>query len=81
MTKQTGLAAAVKKPANPDEWVKAAATPAAKAAEPGKRARLVVEVPDELHARIKIKCAEQRLKIKDVTEQLFQLWIEGKVQI
>ena len=80
MTKQTGLAAAVKKPANPDEWVKAAANPAAKAM-PGKRARLVVEVPDELHARIKIKCAEQRLKIKDVTEQLFQLWIEGKVQI
>lgn len=79
MTKQTGLAAAVKKPANPDEWVKAAANPAAKAT-PGKRARLVVEVPDELHARIKIKCAEQRVKIKDVTEQLFQLWIEGKVQ-
>ena len=80
MTKQTGLASAVKKPASPDDWVKAAGAGAPKAAT-GKQARLVVEIPDELHAAIKIKCAEQRMKIKDASRCLFQLWIEGKVQI
>lgn len=76
MTKQTALAAAVKKPANPDEWVKAKPP-----AETMKPARLVVEIPDDMHARIKIKCAEQRIKIKDATERLFQLWLDGKIQI
>jgi hypothetical protein len=76
MTKQTALAAAVKKPASPEEWVKA--KPKAETVRP---ARLVVEIPDEMHARIKIKCAEQRLKIKDATERLFQLWLDGEIQL
>jgi hypothetical protein len=40
----------------------------------------VVEIPDNVHARLKMKCAEQRIKIKDATEQLFQLWLDGKIQ-
>ena len=76
MAKQTGLAVAVKKPADPDEWVKA--KPKDSTTKP---ARLVVEIPDDMHTRIKIKCAEQRLKIKDATERLFQLWLDGKIQL
>jgi hypothetical protein len=76
MTKQTALAGAVKKPASPDEWVKAKPQ-----TETVKPARLVVEITDDMHARIKIKCAEQRIKIKDATERLFQLWLDGKIQI
>jgi hypothetical protein len=76
MTKQTALAAAVKKPASPDEWVKEK-----QKAETVRTARLVVEIPDEMHAGIKIKCAQQRVKIKDVTERLFKLWLDGEIQI
>lgn len=78
MPKQTALAAAVKKPASPDEWVKAQPRPQAEATKP---ARLVVEIPDDMHARIKVKCAEQRIKIKDATERLFQQWLDGKIQV
>jgi hypothetical protein len=78
MPKQTALAAAVKKLTSPDEWVKAKPQPQAATAKP---ARLVVEIPDAMHARIKIKCAEQRIKIKDATERLFQLWLDGKIQV
>lgn len=76
MPKQTALAAAVKKSSNPDEWVKAKPQ-----TEIEKPSRLVVEISDDMHARIKIKCAEQRIKIKDATGRLFQLWLDGKVQI
>lgn len=78
MPKQTALAAAVKKPASPDEWVNAKPRPQAETTKP---ARLVVEIPDDMHTRIKIKCAEQRIKIKDATERLFQLWLDGKIQV
>jgi hypothetical protein len=76
MAKRTGLASAVKKPATPDEWVK----------EQPKRdldkiVKLVVEIPEDLHTSIKTRCAERRLKIKNVTEQLLQRWIDGEIQL
>jgi hypothetical protein len=76
MTKQTALANAVKKPADPDTWVKAKPP-----TETVKTARLVVEIPEDMHAKIKVKCAEQRIKIKDAAERVFQLWLDGKIQI
>ena len=78
MPKQTALAAAVKKSVNPDEWVKEKPQTETEIEKPS---RLVVEISDDMHARIKIKCAEQRIKIKDATGRLFQLWLDGKVQI
>lgn len=76
MAKQTGLASAVKKPTSPEAWVKEKPKDETK-----KPARLVVEIPEEMHARIKVKCAEQRIKIKDATQWLFQRWLDGKVEI
>lgn len=76
MAKKTGLAAAVKKPLTPDSWVKAKSKDDAI-----KPARLVVEIPDDMHTRIKVKCAQERIKIKIVTERLFQRWLDGEIQL
>jgi len=86
MAKRTGLASAVKKPVTPDEWVKtqpAGEVPLTSQTkdESTKPARLVVEIPDDMHTRIKVKCAQERIKIKDVTERLFQRWLDGEVQL
>ena len=76
MAKKTALAGAVKKPTTADSWVKAKPKDATM-----KPARLVVEIPEDMHARIKVKCAQERIKIKEATERLFQQWLEGHVQL
>ena len=76
MAKKTALAVAVKKPVNPDSWVKTKPKDATT-----KPARLVVEIPEDMHAQIKVKCAQERTMIKDVTERLFQRWLDGEVQL
>lgn len=76
MAKMTRLAGAVKKPLGADEWVKEKPKNAVI-----KPARLVVEIPEDMHAQIKVKCAQERTKIKDVTERLFQRWLAGEVRL
>lgn len=76
MAKKTALAVVVKKPINPDAWVKAKPKDATM-----KPARLVVEIPEDMHARIKVKCAQERIKIKEATERLFQQWLDGHVHL
>lgn len=75
MAKQTALASAVKKPATPDQWVKEKTKD-----ESSKLVKLVVEIPEDMHTQIKIKCAQQRTTIKEVTGKLFQKWLSGDVQ-
>lgn len=79
MPKKTSLAAVTKRvdPAQADKWVGGGKPKTATS----KQTRLVVDIPDALHAGIKVKCAQQRRKIRDVAETLFQSWLDGKVQI
>jgi ParG len=71
--KQTALASATVKPKDPEAWV--SAKPKKPAAE--KPARLVVELPPELHRQVKGKCGLKGLKIKDVINKLLQDWVNA----
>lgn len=76
MAKKTGLASAVKKPATPDAWVKEQPKDERK-----NTVRLVFDVPEDLHTRIKMRCVQQRISIKEVAGKLFQKWLAGDVQL
>lgn len=72
MAKKTGLANAVKRPLDPEEWVKE--KPKAEVDE--KPARLVVDLPAELHRQLKGKCGMEGLKIKDVIQSLLEQYLK-----
>lgn len=72
--KKTALANATVKPKDPEAWV-AAKPKAERAAE--KPARLVVELPADLHRKLKGKCGMNGLKIKDVITELLQEWVKA----
>lgn len=76
MTKKTGLASAIKKPIDPDEWVKEKP----KAATTEKPARLVVDLPADLHRKLKGKCGIEGLKIKDVINNLLEQYLAGNIK-
>jgi hypothetical protein len=73
MTKRTALASATKKPVDPEAWVSAKP----KTATTEKPARLVVEIPPELHRQLKGKCGREGLKIKDVIQDLLEQYLDG----
>ena len=75
MAKRTALASATKKPIDPEAWV--AEKP--KAASPTEKpARLVVELPADLHRQLKGKCGREGLKIKDVIQELLEQYLAGE---
>jgi hypothetical protein len=37
--------------------------------------KATIDIPDDLYRRVKAKTAEQGLKIRDVTIELFQMWL------
>jgi hypothetical protein len=74
MTKQTALASATKKPVDPESWV-SKNPKVAEATE--KPARLVVELPADLHRQLKGKCGMEGLKIKDVIQNLLEQYLAG----
>jgi len=74
MTKRTALASAAKKPADPEAWVSGKPKAAAAAEKP---ARLVVELPADMHRRLKGKCGMEGLKIKDVIQDLLEQYLAG----
>jgi hypothetical protein len=74
MTKRTALASATQKPVNPETWV--SEKPKAISATE-KPARLVVEIPPELHRQLKGKCGMEGLKIKDVIQDLLERYLAG----
>ena len=77
MAKKTGLANAVQKPIDPEEWVKnKLKNPPAE-----KPARLVVDIPVELHRRLKGKCGIEGLKIKDVIQSLIEQYVSESIKI
>jgi hypothetical protein len=71
MPKKTGLANAVKKPVDPEDWVKEKT----KTTTEEKPARLVVEIPADLHRQLKGKCGIEGLKIKDVIQDLLAQYL------
>jgi hypothetical protein len=75
MTKRTALANATKKPIDPEAWV--AEKPKATAVATEKPSRLVVELPAELHRKLKGKCGMEGLKIKDVIQDLLEQYLAG----
>ncbi len=71
------IAFKVRKPATPDEWVQStSALPEQKSsAAPGPALpmkRFTIDVPLQLHSRIKIECARRGLKMADVLRELFE---------
>jgi hypothetical protein len=68
------IAFKVKKPASPDEWVQGATAvepeQARTLAEPMKR--FTIDVPVELHRRVKAECARRGLKMADVLRELLE---------
>jgi len=59
----------VPKPATPDDWVRNAPAPSAPTAQQPTK-RFTIDVPLELHSRIKVACAERGLKMADVLRDL-----------
>ena len=74
MPKKTALANAIAKPKDPERWV-GAKLKADRDNE--KPARLVVELPADLHRKLKGKCGMEGLKIKDVINELLQDWVKA----
>lgn len=74
MPKQTALATATKKPVDPEAWVVEQPKAAAATEKP---ARLVVELPADLHRQLKGKCGMEGLKIKDVIQELLRQYLAG----
>jgi hypothetical protein len=74
MAKKTALASAIQKPIDPEVWV----AEKTKAVPTEKPARLVVELPAELHRRLKGQCGVEGLKIKDVIHELLEGYLAGK---
>ena len=60
--------AALSRPA--EDWVGARAAPAAAPAGPTKR--LTVDVPAELHKRLKVHCANSERQISDIVRELLE---------
>jgi len=77
MTKKTALASATRKPVDPETWVSEKPKAADKPSE--KPARLVVELPTDLHRKLKGKCGVEGLKIKDVIQSLLEQYLAGKI--
>ena len=73
MTKQTALASATRKPVDPEAWV--AEKPKTAASVTEKPARLVVELPHDLHRQLKGKCGMEGRKIKDVIQDLLEQYL------
>lgn len=40
--------------------------------------KATIDIPDDLYRKVKAKTAEQGLKIRDVTIELFQSWLVGE---
>lgn len=76
MGKTTGLASAVKKPIDPEQWVKEQP----KTTTEEKPARLVVDLPADLHRRLKGKCGVEGRKIKDVIQELLEQYLARDIK-
>ena len=55
-----------------DRWVGDAAAPEQKAARPVKMKRFTIDVPADLHRRIKSECAREGLKMADVLREMLE---------
>jgi|APTNR8051073442_1049403.scaffolds.fasta_scaffold41444_2 hypothetical protein len=71
MTKRTALVNATPKLIDQEAWVKEQPKPTTDE----KVARLVVELPADLHRRLKGHCGLTGLKIKEVIQQLLEQYL------
>jgi hypothetical protein len=65
----------VRKPVTADDWVQSEGRPAGADTtrhHPAPMKRFTIDVPFELHSRIKVACAERGLKMADVLRDLFE---------
>ena len=76
MAKKTGLASAVKKRIDPEQWIKQQP----KTTTEGKPARLVVDLPADLHRQLKGKCGVEGRKIKDIIQELLEQYLAGNIK-
>lgn len=74
MTKRTALATAHPKPIDPEAWVKEPQQP--QSAPDEKTARLVVELPADLHRRLKGRCGLEGVTIKEVIQTLLEQYLD-----
>lgn len=57
---------------NPDEWVKSRQADAEPAAEKQMLKRLTIDLPADLHARVKAECALKGVKMVDEVRTLLE---------
>lgn len=84
MTKRTALASATKKTVDPETWVSEPSEQSkiiSKEKGVERSARLVVEVPADLHRQLKGKCGIEGRKIKHVIQNLLEQYLAGKIKV
>jgi len=78
MTKKVAFGAKPRsqKPLTPDEWVQSGATQTAtegrEPKEKVKTTRFTIDIPTELHARIKSQCALRKVKMREEIQALLE---------
>ena len=60
------------RPASAEEWVRHHREPSPQPDEPRRFARFTIDVPVDLHRRIKSVCAQRGLKMADVLRELLE---------
>jgi predicted regulator of Ras-like GTPase activity (Roadblock/LC7/MglB family) len=47
----------------------------------GAEKRLTLRIPEDLHTRVKIKAAKDRVVINDIGTKLFEAWEAGRINL
>ena len=75
MTKKVSFPARPKKPQSQipaDEWVSSGSTETLELKENAETTRFTIDIPIELHARIKSQCALRRVKMREEIQVLLE---------
>ena len=77
--KQVTIPSRPKPPSNADEFISSLTSqvPATPKAAKREQVRLTVDIPADVHRRMKVACAEQALSIADVVRELIETRFPG----
>ena len=80
MAKKTALVAATQSPSQPnaDAWLQSLDKKGRQVET--ETARLVVEIPVDIHRQLKSRCGAEGLTIKDVVNDLLAGYLAGKIK-
>jgi hypothetical protein len=70
MTKKVSFGAKPRRAATPDDWVTGKGTDSSK--EKVETTRFTIDIPTDLHARIKSQCALRKVKMREEIQALLE---------